>query len=115
MRGTVRNPVMVFLLSVVTCGIYGMYWYYATGNELKEYLDDPLLNPGLDLLLCIVCFPYAIYWFYKYGKLVHQAELKANIQNASDDSTLLVVLAIFAAWVSIFIMQGKLNKIWEAV
>ncbi len=35
--GKIRNPWMVFLLSVVTLGIYGIVWYYSIFEELKNW------------------------------------------------------------------------------
>jgi hypothetical protein len=35
-----RNPFVVLLLSVVTFGIYGIYWLYATRKELLPRLQD---------------------------------------------------------------------------
>ena len=30
------NYLLVFLLSIVTCGIYGIYWAYTTGEKLDR-------------------------------------------------------------------------------
>jgi len=35
--GKVRSPWAVIGLSIVTLGIYALYWQYATFNELKNY------------------------------------------------------------------------------
>lgn len=52
--GKVRSPVTVILLSIVTLGIYTLYWYYATFTELKEHTGEGVGGPiGLVLGLCI--------------------------------------------------------------
>jgi|GEM_PF-5393889 len=35
--GKVRDPWIVILLSIVTIGIYALYWQYATFKEMKDY------------------------------------------------------------------------------
>ena len=34
-----RNIVLQIVLSIVTCGIYGIYWYYKMGKTLKAAGD----------------------------------------------------------------------------
>ena len=35
--GKIRSPVVVILLSLVTLGIYALYWQYASFKEMKAY------------------------------------------------------------------------------
>lgn len=115
MKGIVRNPGLVLVLTIVTCGIYMLYWLYVVSNELKAYLQKDDINPGLDLLLSILCAPYIIYWFYKYGKLTYEAELRAAVPAPSDNAMLYLILAIFGfSFVSVLLMQDRLNGVWNA-
>ncbi len=108
-----RSPALVIVYTIITCGIYFIYWLYVTSKGLKLYLelgDD--VNPTMELVLSVICFPYVIYWFYKYGKLTYEAQKKAGIASASDESTLYLVLSLLGLGiVSMAIMQGNLNKI----
>ncbi|MEI7884059.1 MAG: DUF4234 domain-containing protein [Clostridia bacterium] len=111
-KGRVREPLQVLLLSIITCGIYFLYWLYITADEIRVYLQDESINPGMELLLSIICFPYVIYWFYKFGKLAGTAQAKAG-EMVDDNSTLFILLAIFGLTiVGAMIMQGQLNKVW---
>ncbi len=112
MKGITRAPALVVVFSIITCGIYYLYWVYKSAEELKFYLQDNQLSPGVDLLLSIICFPYAIYWMYKYGKVLTEAQKKAGLP-AEDNSILYVILSFFGlAIVSAAIMQAEMNKIW---
>ena len=52
--GMVRSPVTVILLSIITLGIYALYWYYAVFTELKEHTGQGVGGPiGLLLGLCV--------------------------------------------------------------
>ena len=35
--GKIREPVVVWLLSLVTLGIYGIVWQWKSFNEMKRY------------------------------------------------------------------------------
>jgi Domain of unknown function (DUF4234) len=48
--GEPRNPTTVALLSLVTCGIYGIYWGYLTFEELKQHNGEGM-GGGLGALL----------------------------------------------------------------
>ena len=106
-----RSVVEVFLLTIITCGLYFWFWAYLTRSELKQYLRDESINPGLDVLLSIICFPYAYYWIFKYSKEVAAAEAKAGIV-PTDNSLVNLLLYVFGLGiVSMMIIQAQLNEI----
>jgi hypothetical protein len=113
MKGEVRSPAMVVVLSIITCGIYAWYWLYKIGEELKNYLGDEGINPGMNLVLSIICFPYYFYVLYQYSKKITESQQKNGL--AGDDNALVVVLlAIFGLTiVALPIMQNSLNKVWD--
>ena len=59
----VRNPVMVTLLTYVTCGIYGIFAFYSMMSELKAYLNKEeivpwhLFVPVLGLIILLAKLP----------------------------------------------------------
>ncbi len=113
-KGEVRSPVSVLVLSIVTCGIYLLYWIYKVSEETQTYSGSTTTSPGLEVILCLfTCGIYYIYWFYKYSKLIVECQQKAGIQ-PDDNSLICLLLAIFGlGTVSALIMQGSLNKVWE--
>ena len=48
--GKTRGPWVVWLLSLVTFGIYFLYWYYKVNNEVREYDGSIEVEPGISLL-----------------------------------------------------------------
>jgi hypothetical protein len=121
MRGTIRNPALVIIFGIITCGIYIYYWIYATSKEVKLYLDDPTISPGVELLLCIItCGIYAIYWWYKYGNLLKKAEERVGITSTNDYGILFLILILcsgftagITALIALVILQSKLNDVWS--
>ncbi|SCP96037.1 DUF4234 domain-containing protein [Anaerobium acetethylicum] len=111
MNFTKREPVVVLLLSIITCGIYYYYWVYQVTKELGMYLQNDN-NPVLDLLLSLFCAPYGIYWMYKMAKQIAEAQNKAGKFAPVDNSVLYVILGIFGLWVvTALIMQSTINEI----
>lgn len=53
-RGQVRNPVTVLLLTLVTCGLYGLYWFTQIAGELNDALGEERFKPVTDIVLSIV-------------------------------------------------------------
>ena len=60
---------LCIVLSIVTCGIYGLYWLYCMAEDVNLVTARPNgPSGGLVLLLSIVtCNIYALYWFYRAG------------------------------------------------
>lgn len=114
--GEKRDPIMVIVLSIVTCGIYMYYWVYQTSMEIKNALggrED--INPTLDVVLSIfTCGIYLIYLFYRYPQLLLELQDRTS-QPRNDITVISLVLALVGVGiVSVFMIQTEMNKIWEA-
>lgn len=44
---TQRSPITIILLSIVTCGIYFIYWLYVTSKEINDALGREEINTVL--------------------------------------------------------------------
>ena len=112
MKGEVRNPMTVWLITLF-CGLYGLYWWYTIANELKNYLGKEEINPIMDLVFVFVCFLYAYYLPIKYGKYIQEAQQRAGLANAEDQGVTFL-LFMFLCGYGYAKMQEELNKVWEA-
>lgn len=108
---------LLIILSIVTCGIYYLYWMYKTANDLKTVTGDPTINPGVDILLSLItCGIYSAYWHYKYAKIVYQLQINYGVPNPQDNAVLNVVLSIFSGGIIAgAILQTSLNELWRYV
>ncbi len=115
-----RDPVLVLVLSLVTCGLYLIYWYGKIYDELME-LDGrtPTGNSfPLDFFLFIVtCGLWGIYADYRISEQL--SELGARRGKKVNNSALIVVVLDVVAYftgyltnvVSSAIHQDILNKL----
>lgn len=122
-RGAIeeRSPVVAAVLSAVTCGIYGLYWLYTTGRELKEALGDDEIKPGVDVLLAVItCGLWSIYAMYRNAQKIHAGLLSVDpyAKDQSEITLILNLVSLFTAYVTyvvaIYIVQEELNKLARA-
>ncbi|MHA1316165.1 MAG: DUF4234 domain-containing protein [Candidatus Heimdallarchaeum aukensis] len=91
-----RNPIVVIILMMITFGIYALFWYYWTKNELNEL--------GADIPSYIFVFiPILnIYWMIKYIVGYGKATGKSAF-------ALFLALVIFNP-IGVYMIQSALNE-----
>lgn len=109
-----RNIGLAIVLTIVTCGIYGLYWLVCLVNDLNEASDNPTdTSGGLVLLLIIVtCGIYGWYWYYKAGEKVDYIHSKSGRPSSSNTGILYLILGIFGLGiVNYCLIQNELNQV----
>ena len=111
-----KSLLTVAILSIVTCGIYFIYWIYVTTNDVNNYMEQEYINPTLAVVLSIItCGLFTIYWFYKYGTIVfNDMSKKAELDSYGESAAVLAILIFipFGYIYSIIALQSKLNIIF---
>lgn len=109
-----RSIGLGILLTILTCGIYGLYWFVKITDEAGELSGDKSMSGGMALLLTLVtCGIYTYFWSYKMGKLMYQAQERDG-KTPIDNSVLYLILSIFGLTiVSYCIIQSDINDIIE--
>lgn len=107
-----RNIATCIILTIVTCGIYGIYWFIVLTDEIGREAGDSSISGGVAFLLTLVtCNIYGIYWAYKMGQLLDDAKRRRGIQVGSDMAVVYLILQIFGfGIVNNALMQSELNK-----
>lgn len=112
--GKTRNPIVVILLSIVTCGIYMFYWYYTVMEDLNKASGEEKINSVLFLILGILCFPVMWYVLYKIDKGL--AELSAREGIPYKENFILWLVLSLLAGVGTIIASYQItvafNDIW---
>ena len=67
-------------LSIVTCGIYTIYWQIKLTDEMNTLLNKPNATSGLMAFIytIITCGIYFLYWLYKMGDNVDALKGKSG-------------------------------------
>lgn len=104
-----RGIGMCIFLTIVTCGIYGIYWYYCILDDLYKVNGQPS-NAGTDVLLSIVtCGIYSVYMMYKIGNMVSSARMGYGLPD-KNDSILFLIISLFGLSIVVYcIVQSELN------
>ena len=96
-----RNIAVAIILSIITCGIYAIYWFICLTNDSNEMSEtDKTASGGVAFILGIITFGiYWLYWCYKLGQKV-------------GDSAILYLLLNFIGfgWVDYILAQSKINN-----
>ena len=105
-----RSIPMAIIFTILTCGIYEIYWNYKIWDSLYRANGLPS-SAGVDILLSIVtCGIYGLYMLYKAGKMESDAFKRYDLGD-KDDSVLYIVLAIFSfGIISNAILQSSINN-----
>lgn len=106
-----RDVAMAIILSIITCGLYGIYWFIVMTDESNNVSDEKTSSGGLAFLYTLVtCGIYRLYWNYKMGQKLYLAGKKYNLP-ISDNSVLYLILAIFGLdIVNYCLIQSDLNR-----
>jgi hypothetical protein len=124
-RGTdaeakIRNPLGVVALSIVTLGIYAIFWYYFVNKEMaavgKARNSDELGDsPGTSVLavtLGALLIVPAFVSLYNAWKRLNSGERLTELSGM--EAGLGLILWIFIAPVAQYIFQSSWNKVLEA-
>jgi Domain of unknown function (DUF4234) len=109
--GKVRSPVAVIIFSIITLGIYTLYWYYVVFDDLKQRTDNGVGGlVGLILGLCISI----VNWFLlpaEIGNMYAQEGMEKPVTGLTGFWNLIPLVG-FIIWV--VKVQNAMNHRWEA-
>ncbi len=110
-----RNVAVAILLSIVTLGLYGIYWEVCLVNDVNKVKQDENAKSGIVvfLLSLVTCNIYWLYWVFKAGKSIDSAKT-ANGTPTSSRGLIYLLLSIFGLGIiAIAILQSDLNSLAE--
>ena len=108
-----RNIAVCIVLTLVTCGIYGIYWIVCLTNDVNTVSGDVNgTSGGMVVLLTIVtCGINGMYWAYKQGEKLDFTKNNRGIPS-SNSGVLYLILQIFGFGIIAYaLMQNELNKL----
>jgi hypothetical protein len=112
-RGYTSSIPVYLVVTILTFGIFNLYWNYCQMRTCNELLNRSEFSFGLWLLLCIVtCGLYHLYYQYMMGAAINEIQVHYGLPVAKD----LPILSVIAALVGFGIIadcihQHEINKI----
>ena len=103
-----RSIVKAIIFSLLTCGIYGIYWFISLTNEMNRAAGKPNDTTGgmAFIFTLLTCGIYGYFWAYKLGE---KRDIIANEKGSSN--VVYLLLTIFGVGILVYILaQDTLNK-----
>lgn len=108
-----RNIAVCIVLTLVTCGIYGIYWIVCLTNDVNTVSGDVNgTSGGMVVLLTIVtCGIYGIYWAYKQGEKLDFTKNNRGIPSSNSGCFVSDSPDFWFGIIAYALMQNELNKL----
>ncbi len=96
---TKRSPVGVVLLSLITCGIYGIVWYVKTKGEMNR------LGASIPTAWLLIIPFVNIYWVWKYAEGVQL------VTKGAQSAVTIFLLLLFCGIIGMPVTQSAFNAV----
>ena len=105
-----RSIPICIILSIVTCGLYSLYWFVTLTDDSNKLSNAPNPTSGILALLftVITCNIYGIYWAYKMGEKLDQAYVQRGMPT-QNQAILYLILELIFPIVGWALMQNAIN------
>lgn len=107
-----KDIAAAIIISLLTCGIYTIYWVYCIMKSIKALKgeDDSVVGE----MLCFIFVPfYSVYWMYTRSDVI-VTELKKRGISATTSKEGSLILSLLALGIVVWgIMQSDLNKLYD--
>lgn len=107
-----RNYLLCVLLTIITLGLYGLYWLVQITDTVNELAKPYKKTSGVKALLfgLVTCGIYTYFWSWKIGVVLDHERSKAGL--SPKNLKLLFLILTFFAWpASMALMQKEINEI----
>lgn len=107
-----NEPVVVLLLSFVTCGIYLIYWNIKAAQVINAVAEKEVISQPV-AIFAGCCMPVNLYFYYLAGNEGLPKIYEKTGEVGKDQSVLLIVLGFIFPMVAAMIVQGDINKLYN--
>ncbi|WP_100065754.1 DUF4234 domain-containing protein [Miniphocaeibacter massiliensis] len=107
-----RNVALCIILSIITCGLYNLYWIVCLGDDLNIVTEEPQETSGgmLLLLTIITCGIYKFYWDYKAGERLDRMKNMRGIPSSNSGILYLILDLISVGIITNALIQNEINN-----
>jgi hypothetical protein len=119
-RVKLRNPLGVVGLSIITIGIYYVFWWYFINREMRDFgrarntdLGQSPGNSVLALTLGAIIIVPAIVTLWRTSDRIQRSQETAGVDRGANGPIIFVLLLVIGP-VGVWYAQNELNKAWTA-
>lgn len=106
-----RSVALAIVLSVLTCGLYSIYWFIVLTDEVNQATLSPGTSGGMAFLFnFITCGIYGIYWGYKMGEKLDNARARDNKPSGSFPILFLLLNLFGFQIITLALTQNEVNN-----
>lgn len=105
-----RSIPMCIVFSIISCGIYALYWMAKLNDEINQICKDPYAASGGMVVLysILTCGIYGIYWSYKMGEKCDWIKNRAG----GNSNVIYLVVSLFGLIIINYcMMQDTINGV----
>jgi hypothetical protein len=106
------DPVVVLILSFLTCGLYLIYWNIKVAEVFNAVAEREIISTPL-AVFSGCCLPIHIYFYYLVGREGLPRVYKITGELQKDQSTLLIVLGFLFPFAAAMIVQSDINRLYQ--
>lgn len=109
-----RSIALCIILSLVTCGIYGIVWMISMADDLNTASGATGDTSGamVFVLSLVTCGIYALYWMYKAGEKVGRIREMQGMTDSGNNGIIYLVLSVFGLGIIAYcLIQSELNNV----
>ena len=102
-----KNIALYVVLSIITCGIFGLYWVYSINEDVNAVTKEqnPMSGVMVIVLTIVTCGIFGWYWLYKMGDNLDK------VDGSSNSGIIYLIIGLFGlSIVSWAFIQDRLNK-----
>src|SRR5688500_10579132 len=118
-RAKLRNPLGVVGLSIITLGIYYVFWWYFINREMRDFgrargadLGQSPGNSVLAVTLGALIIVPALVTLWRTSDRIQRSQEVAGVERGANGPIIFILLLLIGP-VGVWYAQSELNKAWE--
>lgn len=111
-----RSIATCIILTIITCGIYGIFWFISLTDDTRTLSNDVTSASGGTAFLysLVTCGIYGFYWAYKQGERIDAARQARGLAPSNQGALYLILFIFGLGIIGYALMQNEINQMANA-